>query len=68
MHQGVLDEEVEALDFAHNVLGLAEAEADESQDLPRSGAMLPGGLESKVYLYLYIYVIYVLYIELFYVM
>lgn len=28
----VLDEEVEAFDFAHNVLGLAEAEADESQE------------------------------------
>ncbi|CAJ1410478.1 unnamed protein product [Effrenium voratum] len=27
----VLDEEVDALDFAHNVLGLADAEADESQ-------------------------------------
>ena len=28
---GVLEEEVDALDFAHNVLGLAEAEPDESQ-------------------------------------
>ena len=29
--RSVQDEEVDALDFAHNVLGLADAEADESQ-------------------------------------
>eukprot|EP00435_Cladocopium_sp_Y103_P029483 s1943_g7.t1 len=38
----VLDEEVDAFDFAHNVLGLAEAEAEESQDAGSTGGTAGG--------------------------
>ena len=43
MTPGVLEDEVDPLDFAHNVLGLAEAEPDESQVIGNAGEGMQGG-------------------------
>ena len=50
MTPGVLEDEVDPLDFAHNVLGLAEAEPDESQVIRETekGEGMPGGQPQKL--------------------